>query len=102
MLGILGVRKYGAAGIQWRTWAIVSGTTIIAGLFCTLVPVPGGEATRIVVKGCLFGGSILGLSALFRPVEAEDARALSSEVPALQKVMVLFAREATSTVNGSE
>ncbi len=91
-LGILRVRQYGSATIQWRTWGIVLGITGAAGLVAHSLPVPGAQPAGILIRGFVYLGLVSGLAMVFRPLEFHDANTVSSISPRLQSVVGRLAR----------
>ena len=93
VLGVLRVRRYGAATIEWRTWGLVVVITAVAGFIVFLLPSSGSTGFDVIARGILFMGCFTGLVMVLRPLERHDSDTVASVSPRLQRTVFRMARK---------
>jgi O-antigen/teichoic acid export membrane protein len=94
LLALVQIRRIGAVRIQWRTWMALSGATIGGGLAAAILDIPGTPIVLILTQGAAFCTAMLFILVYFKPLEPQDALALSSMIGWIKKPLRWFTRQA--------
>jgi O-antigen/teichoic acid export membrane protein len=92
VLGVVRVRRTVPIGLQWRSWLVLVGLSVMSGLAALWLVTGSMGLSGLVLKALVFGTSWVLFAILGKPLEQGDAAVLGRAMPILGRPVGLLAR----------